>query len=85
MGGAYAPRTLLAPLGMELLSDRFATVNPTFESEIHFTARRDFILGPAAAVGPKALVISTSDSLTTEESEENSSCHPPAPTARRVW
>jgi hypothetical protein len=75
-GGADAPRTLLAPLGMELLSDRFAIVNPAFESGIHFTTRHNFILGPAAAVGPEALVISTSDSLPTEESEENSSSSP---------
>ena len=35
-------------------------------------ARRVFLLGAATVGGPEAPVISTSDSLPTEESEENS-------------
>ena len=70
--GADSPRTLLAPLGVELLSDLCAAVNPAFDSGIFFTARRVFLLGAAEDGGPEAPVISTSDSLPTEESEEKS-------------
>ena len=72
-GGADAPRTLPAPLQGELLSDLCNAVNPAFDSGIFFTARRVFLLGLVAVGGPEAPVISTSDSLLTEESEENSS------------
>ena len=59
-------------MGVELLTDRCAAVNPTFDSGIFFTVRCVFILGAAAVGGPEAPVISASDSLTTEESGENS-------------
>jgi len=71
-GGADAPRTLLVPLGVELLSDLCATVNPAFDSGIFFTARHVFLFGAAEVGGPDVPVISTSDSLPIEESEENS-------------
>jgi len=58
-------------MGVELLSDLCAVVNPAFDSEIFFTVRHVFLLGAADDGGPEALVISTSDSLPTEESEEN--------------
>ena len=75
-GGTDAPRTLLAPLGVELLVAHSATVNPAYESGIFFTVRRIFLLGPVAVCGPDASVISTSDSLPMEESEENSISSP---------
>ena len=71
-GGADAPRTLLVPLWVELLSDYCAAANPAFDSEIFFMARCVFLLGAADDGGPEAPVISTSDSLPLEESEDNS-------------
>jgi len=71
-GGAYAPRTLLVPSGVELLSDLCPTVNPAFGSGIFFMARHVFLFRAAEVGGPEVPVISTSDSLPTEESEENS-------------
>jgi len=59
-------------LGVELLSDFSATVNPAFNSGIFFMARHVFLFGVAEDGGPEVPVISTSDSLPTEESEENS-------------
>ena len=66
------PRTLLVPLRVEILSVCCAATNPAFDSGIFFTAQRVFLLGAADDSGPEAPVISTSDSLPTEESEENS-------------
>jgi len=63
---------LLVPIGVELLSVYCAAANPAFDSRIFFTARRIFLLGAADDGGPEAPVISTSDSLPTEESEDNS-------------
>ena len=63
---------MLVPLRVELLSDCCTTINPAFNSGIFFMARLDFLLGAANDGGPEAPVISTSDSLPTEESEENS-------------
>jgi hypothetical protein len=63
---------LLVPLGVELLSDLCAIVNPVFHSGIFFTAQNIFLLGVTDEGTPEAPVISTSDSLPTEESEENS-------------
>ena len=54
--GADAPRILLVPLGVELLSDLCAAVNPTFDSEIFFVAWRVFLLGAADVGGPEAPV-----------------------------
>ena len=71
-GGADAPQTLLVPLVVELLSDLCTAVNPAFDSGIFLTVRRVFLLEAAEDGGPEAPVISTSDSLPTEESEENS-------------
>ena len=71
-GGADASRTLLIPLWVRLLSDCCTAANPAFDSGIFFTARCVFLLGAADDGGPEALVISTSNSLPTEESEENS-------------
>ena len=59
-------------LRVELHSDCCATVNPAFDSGIFLMARRVFFLGAADDGGPEALVISTSELLPTEESEENS-------------
>ena len=59
-------------MGVELLTDHCAAVNPAFDSGIFFTMRCVFLLGAAAVGGPEALVISTFDSLPTEESEANS-------------
>jgi hypothetical protein len=63
---------LLVPLQVELLVDCCAAVNPTFDSRILLTARCAFLLGAADEGGPEAPVISTFDSLPTEESEDNS-------------
>ena len=63
---------MLVPLGIELLNDLYAVVNPAFDSGIFFTARRIFLLGAAEVGGPEAPMISTSDSLPMEELEENS-------------
>jgi hypothetical protein len=63
---------MLVSLQVELLSDFCATVNPAFDSGIFLTVRRVFLLGVADDGGPEAPVISTSDSLPTEESDENS-------------
>jgi len=63
---------LLVPLRVELLSDCCAAANPAFDSGIFFMARRVFLLWAAEVGGPEAPVITTSDSLPTEESEENS-------------
>ena len=63
---------MLVPLWVELLSDCCAAANPAFDSEIFFMARCVFLLGAADDGGPEAPVISTSNSLPTEESEENS-------------
>ena len=63
---------MLVPLWVELLSDCCAAANPAFDSVTFFMARHVFLLGAADDGGPEALVISTSDSLPTEESEENS-------------
>ena len=57
---------------VKLPSARCAAVNPAFDSRIFFTARHVFLLGAADDGGPEAPVISTSDSLPLEESEENS-------------
>jgi len=54
---------LLVPLGVELLSDLCAAVNPAFDSRIFLTVRRVFLLGATDDGGPEAPVISTSDSL----------------------
>ena len=70
--GADAPRTLLAPFRVELLNDCCAAANPAFDSWIFLTVRRVFLLRAADGGGPEAPVISTSGSLPTEESEENS-------------
>jgi hypothetical protein len=59
-------------LGVELLSDLYAAVKPAFDSGIFFTMRCTFLLGAAEVGGPEVSVLSTSDSLPTEESEENS-------------
>jgi len=59
-------------LEVELLSDLCATVNPTFGSGIFFMARHVFLFRAAEVGGPEVPVISTFDSLPTEESEENS-------------
>jgi hypothetical protein len=59
-------------LRVKLLSDCCATANPAFDSRIFFTARRVFLLGVANDSSPEGSVISISDSLATEESEENS-------------
>jgi len=67
-GGVDATRTLLAHLGVELLNDCSATVNPAFDSGIFLVMRRVFLFGVAVVSGPEASVISTSDSLPTEES-----------------
>ena len=71
-GGADAPRTLLAPLRVELFSACCAAANPAFDSWIFLTARRVFLPRAADGGGPEAPVISTSGSLPTEESKENS-------------
>ena len=63
---------MLVPLGVELLSDLCAAVNPAFDSRIFLTVRRVFLLEAAEDGGPEAPVISTSDSLSSEESEDNS-------------
>ena len=65
---------MLVPLQVELFNDYCTAVNPAFDSGIFFMARRIFLLGAADDSGPEAPVISTSDSLPTEESEENSIC-----------
>ena len=70
--GSPGSQTLLVPLGVELLNDLCAAVNPAFDSRIFFMMRRVFLLGAAEVGGLKAPVIFTSDSLPTEESEENS-------------
>jgi hypothetical protein len=59
-------------LRVELFSDCCAALNPAFDSGIFFTAQRVFLLGATDDGGPEAPVISISDSLPTEESEENS-------------
>ena len=69
--GADAPRTLLAPLRVELFSAYCAAANPAFDSWIFLTARRVFLPRAADGGGPEAPVIYTSGSLPTEESEEN--------------
>ena len=66
------PRTLLARFRVELLSVCCAAANPAFNSWIFLMARRDFLLRAADGGSPEAPVISTSGSLPTEESEENS-------------
>ena len=58
-------------MGVELLSDLCAAVNPAFDSRIFLTVRRVFLLEAAEDGGPEAPVISTSDSLPTEESENS--------------
>ena len=63
---------MLVPLGVELLNDLCAAVNPVFDSGIFFMAWHIFLLGEAEVGGPEAPVISTSDSLPMEELEENS-------------
>ena len=63
---------MLVPLRVELLSDCCTTINPAFDSGIFLTGRCVFLLGATDDGGPEAPVISTSDSLPTEESEENS-------------
>ena len=63
---------MLVPLRVELLSDCCTTINPAFNSGIFLTGRCVFLLGAADDGGPEAPVISTSDSLPTEDSEENS-------------
>ena len=70
--GSPGSQTLLVPLGVELLNDLCAAVNPAFDSRIFFMVRRVFLLGAAEVGGLKAPVIFTSDSLPTEESEDNS-------------
>ena len=59
-------------MGVELLSDLYATVKPAFDSGIFIMMRCVFLLRAAEVGGPEVSVISTSDSLPTEESEENS-------------
>ena len=71
-GGADAPRTLLAPFRVELLSVYCAAANSAFDSWIFLMARRVFLLRAADGGGPESPVISTSGSLPMEESEENS-------------
>ena len=71
-GGAGAPRTLLAPLQVELFSTCYATANPAFDSWIFLMVWRVFLHRAANSGSPEAPVISTSGSLPTEESEENS-------------
>ena len=71
-GGADVPRTLLVPFWVELLSVSCAAANPAFDSGIFLTARHVFLLKAADGGGLEAPVISTSDSLPMEESEENS-------------
>src|SRR6185436_2468659 len=61
--GADAPRTLLVPLRVELLSDCCAASNPAFDSRIFFMVRCVFLLGVADDSSPEASVVSTSDSL----------------------
>ena len=51
MGGADARRTLLIPLGVELLNDLCTAVNLAFNSGIFFTAWRVFLFGVAAVGG----------------------------------
>jgi len=53
-------------LGVELLNDLRAAVNPAFDSGIIFTALRVFLFGAAMVSGPEVPIISTSDSLPTE-------------------
>ena len=69
--GTDAPRNLLAPFQVELLSVCCTADNPAFESWIFLTVRRIFLLRAADGGGPEAPVISTSGSLPMEESEEN--------------
>ena len=71
-GGADAPRTLLVPLHVELLSDCCAAVNTAFDSGIFLTVWRIFLLVAVNDGGPEGPVVSTSNSLPTEELEENS-------------
>ena len=71
-GGANAPRTLLAPFRVELLSVYCTAADPAFNSWIFLMARRDFLLRAADGSGLEAPVTSTSGSLPMEESEENS-------------
>ena len=67
-----APRTLLAPFRVELLSVCCAAANPAFNSLIFLMAWRVFLFRAADGGGPEAPVISTSGSLPMEESEVNS-------------
>ena len=71
-GAPMPPRTLLVPFRVELLNVCCTAANPAFDSWIFLTARRFFLLRVADGGGPEAPVISTSGSLPTEESEENS-------------
>ena len=71
-GGADALWTLLAPLRVELFSACCAAANPAFDSWIFLTVRHVFLPRTADGGGPEAPMISTSGSLPTEESEENS-------------
>ena len=71
-GGADAPQTFLAPFRVELLSVCCAAANPAFDSWIFLTVRCVFLPRAADSGGPEVLMISTSGSLPTEESEENS-------------
>ena len=71
-GGADAPRTLLAPFRVELLSVSCAAANPAFNSWIFLMAQHVFLLRAVDGGSLEAPVISTSGSLPTEELEENS-------------
>ena len=62
---------MLVTLRVELLSDCCAAASLAFDRGI-FTAWSVFLLGASDDGGPEASVISTSDSLPMEESEENS-------------
>ena len=66
------PRTLLIPFWVELLSVCCAAANPAFDSRIFLMVWHVFLLRVVGGSGPEAPVISTSGSLPTEESEENS-------------